>query len=61
MENDRKLCEEIIKEVRKYLDRKDYNGLTLYLEQKEKEIEYNDFLFKNKEEKYIDSLVDELK
>lgn len=33
------MCEEIIKKVRWYMERKDYAGLRLYLDEEEKEVE----------------------
>lgn len=54
------MCEEIIKEVRWYVERKDYTGLKLYLDKKEKEVERNRIMSKNVEAEYIDSLVKDL-
>ena len=36
-----KLCKEIIKKVKWYMERKDYAGLRLYIDEKEKEVEKN--------------------
>lgn len=54
------MCEEIIKEVRWYIERKDYAGLRLYLDEKEKEVEKSRIMSKNVEAEYIDSLVKDL-
>lgn len=54
------MCEEIIKEVRWYIERKDYAGLRLYLDEKEKEVEKSRKMSKNVEAEYIDSLVKDL-
>lgn len=54
------MCEEIIKEVRLYIERKDYAGLRLYLDEKEKEVEKSRIMSKNVEAEYIDSLVKDL-
>ena len=54
------MCEEIIKEVRWYIERKDYAGLKLYLDEKEKEVEKSRKMSKNVEAEYIDSLVKDL-
>ena len=60
MENGFKLCEEIIKDVRRYLERKDYTGLALYLDEKEKYVDCC-VLPKDPEEEYLDKLVKDLK
>ena len=54
------MCEEIIKEVRWYIERKDYTGLKLYLDEKEKEVEKSRKMSKNVEAEYIDRLVKDL-
>ncbi len=54
------MCEEIIKKVRWYMERKDYVGLRLYLDEKEKEVEKSRIMSKNYEAEYIDSLVKDL-
>lgn len=55
-----KLCKEIIKKVKWYMERKDYEGLRLYLDEKEKQVELGGKMSKNVEAEYIDSLVKEL-
>ena len=60
MEENYNLSLEIIKDVKKYMDRKDYNGLKLYLDEKEKYVENCRILSKKKEEEYIDTLIKEL-
>lgn len=60
MNEEFKMCEEIIKEVRWYVERKDYAGLKLYLDEKEKEVEKSRKMSKNVEAEYIDSLVKDL-
>ena len=60
MENELKMCKEILKRVKWYMERKDYNGLRLYIEEREKYVENCRIMSKNKEEEYIDSLVKEL-
>lgn len=54
------MCEEIIKKVRWYMERKDYTGLRLYLDEKEKEVEKSREISKNVEAEYIDSLIKDL-
>ena len=61
MEENYKLSLEIIRDVRKYLDRKDYNGLRLYLDEKEQYVEKYHVFSKPEEEKYIDELIKKLK
>lgn len=53
-----KLCKEIIKKVKWYMERKDYDRLRLYLDEKEK---YIDIVSKNEEAEYIDELIKDLK
>ncbi len=48
---------EIINKVKWYMERKDYEGLNLYIEEAEKNI----MLASSKEEEYIDQLVKSLK
>ena len=54
MEDNYKLCLEIIR------DRKDYDGLRLYLDEKEKYVENCHIFSKSEEEKYLDTLIKEL-
>ncbi len=56
-----KLCEEIINKVKWFMERKDYNGLRLYIEEKEKYV--NNYISKvnTAEEDYIDNLIKENK
>ncbi len=56
-----KLCTEIIKKVKWYMERKDYDGLRLYLEEKEKYIDNCSIAIKNEESEYIDELIKDLK
>lgn len=56
-----KICEEIIDKVKWYMERKDYNGLKLYIDEKEKSIEAYTNNLNCAEEDYIDSLVSNLK
>lgn len=42
------------------MERKDYNGLRLYIDEREKYVENCRIMSKNKEEEYIDSLVKDL-
>lgn len=56
-----KLCLEIIKRVKWYMERKDYDGLRLYLDEKEKYIDNCSIVSKNEEADYIDELVKDLK
>lgn len=56
-----KLCKEIIKKVKWYMERKDYDGLRLYLEEREKYIDNCSIVSENKEADYIDDLVKKLK
>lgn len=60
MNEEFKMCEEIIKKVRWYMERKDYAGLRLYLDEEEKEVEKSRIMSKNVEAEYIDSLVKDL-
>ena len=54
------MCEEIIKKVRWYMERKDYKGLRLYLDEEEEKVEKSRKMSKNVEAEYIDSLVKDL-
>lgn len=56
-----KLCTEIIKKVKWYIERKDYNGLRLYLDEKEKYIDNCSITIENEESEYIDGLIKDLK
>ncbi len=56
-----KLCKEIIKKVKWHMERKDYDGLRLYLEEREKYIDNCSIVSENKEADYIDDLVKDLK
>ncbi len=56
-----KICKEIINKVKWYTERKDYNGLKLYLDEKEKFIDNYIINLNNAEEDYIDKLVKDLK
>lgn len=60
MNEEFKMCEEIIKKVRWYMERKDYAGLRLYLDEEEKKVEKSRIMSKNVEAEYIDSLVKDL-
>lgn len=59
MDNDLKICMEMINKVRWYMERKDYNGLRLYLDEREKYIN-NYTIPANEDEKYMDSLIKNL-
>ena len=56
-----KICKEIINKVKWYTERKDYNGLKLYIDEKEKFIDNYIINSNNVEEDYIDKLVNDLK
>lgn len=56
-----KICKEIINKVKWYTERKDYNGLKLYIDEKEKFIDNYIINSNNAEEDYIDKLVNNLK
>lgn len=56
-----KICKEIINKVKWYTERKDYNGLKLYIDEKEKFINNYIINSNNAEEDYIDKLVNDLK
>ena len=56
-----KICKEIINKVKWYTERKDYNGLKLYIDEKEKFIDNYIINSNNAEEDYIDKLVNYLK
>ncbi|MDY2736173.1 hypothetical protein [Intestinibacter sp.] len=56
-----KMCEEIINKVKWFMERKDYNGLRLYIDEKEKNIETYTNNLNYAEEEYMDSLVNNLK
>lgn len=56
-----KICKEIINKVKWYTERKDYNGLKLYIDEKEKFIDNYIINSNNAEEEYIDKLVNDLK
>lgn len=55
------MCEEIINKVKWFMERKDYNGLRLYIDEKEKNIETYTNNLNYVEEEYMDSLVNNLK
>ena len=55
-----KLCKEIVKKVKWYLERKDYMGLKMYIEETENNVEKCRIMSKNKETEYIDSLIENL-
>ncbi|CDE14988.1 unknown [Clostridium sp. CAG:470] len=55
------MCEEIIDKVKWFMERKDYNGLRLYIDEKEKSIETYTNNLNYAEEEYMDSLVNNLK
>ena len=54
------LCKEIIKKVKWYIERKDYSGLEMYIDDKEKFVENCRVMSKNVEAEYIDNLIKEL-
>ena len=56
-----KICKGIINKVKWYTERKDYNGLKLYIDEKEKFIDNYIINSNNAEEDYIDKLVNDLK
>lgn len=56
-----KICKEIINKVKWYTERKDYNGLKLYIDEKERFIDNYIINSNNAEEDYIDKLVNDLK
>lgn len=56
---EKRLYIETINQVKKFIDEKDYEGLKIYIEKRQKEI-MND-QEENKASDYIDSLIDELK
>ena len=56
-----KMCEEIINKGKWFMERKDYNGLRLYIDEKEKNIETYTNNLNYAEEEYMDSLVNNLK
>lgn len=56
-----KICKEIINKVKWYTERKDYNGLKIYIDEKEKFIDNYIINSNNAEEDYIDKLVNDLK
>ena len=60
MDSELKVCKEMIKKIKWYMERKDYNGLRLYIDEREKYDENCRIMSKNKEEEYIDSLVKDL-
>ena len=60
-EEELKICKEIINKVKWYTERKDYNGLKLYIDEKEKFIDNYIINSNNAEEDYIDKLVNDLK
>ena len=60
MDSELKICKEMIKKIKGYMERKDYNGLRLYIDEREKYVENYIIMTKSKEEEYIDSLVKDL-
>lgn len=51
------LCKEIIKKVKWHMERKDYNGLRIYIDEMEKKVEKCRIMSKNVEAEYIDNLI----
>ena len=60
MDSELKICKEMIRKIKWFMERKDYNGLRLYIDEREKYVENCRIMWKNKEEEYIDSLVKDL-
>jgi len=56
-----KLCEEIINKVKWFVERKDYNGLRLYIDEKEKYVNNYISIVNTAEKDYIDNLIEGLK
>ena len=56
-----KLCEEIINKVKWFMERKDYNGLRLYIDEKEKYVNNYISIVNTAEKDYIDNLIEGLK
>jgi len=52
-----KICKEIIKNVKWYIERKDYKGLKIYIDREENDIKKNIVITRNAEAEYIDNLV----
>lgn len=51
------LCKEIIKKVKWHMERKDYNGLRIYIDEMEKKVEKCRIMSKNVVAEYIDNLI----
>lgn len=60
LESEYEFCKTFIKNIKKFLDRKDYTGLKLYIDKEENYVENCRMLSKSAEEKYLDSLVKDL-
>ena len=56
-----KLCEEIINKVKWFMETKDYNGLRLYIDEKEKYVNNYISIVNTAEKDYIDNLIEGLK
>ena len=56
-----KICKGIIEKVKCYMERKDYTGLRLYIDEREKYIDNCIINSNSAEEDYIDKLVKDLK
>ena len=52
-----KLCKEIIQKCKVLLDKKDYEGLEMYLDEREKFVEICLTMSKNEEAEYLENLV----
>ena len=48
MDSELKVCKEMIKKIKWYMERKDYNGLRLYIDEREKYVENCRIMSKNK-------------
>lgn len=60
LESEYEFCKTLIKNIKKFLDRKDYTGLKLYIDKEENYVENCRILSKSAEEEYLDSLVKDL-
>ena len=50
MDSELKICKEMIRKIKWFMERKDYNGLRLYIDEREKYVENCRIMSKNKEE-----------
>ena len=61
MDSELKICKEMIRKIKWFMERKDYNGLRLYIDEKEKYVNNYISIVNTAEKDYIDNLIEGLK